>query len=76
MGEDRFREAWSSLQYSRKVNDRFRWEAAPLVVSWKQLGAEGSLGWSHSWYLQTTAFFTLERYTRVHLSRVHRILKS
>ena len=50
--------------------------SGPLVVSWKQLGAQGSLGWSHSWYLQTTAFFTLERYTRVHLSRGHRILKS
>ena len=60
-GEDRFREAWSSLQYSRKVNDRFRWDAGPLVVSWKQLGAEGSLGWSHYWYLQTTAFFTLSQ---------------
>ena len=60
-GEDRFREAWSSLQYGRKVNDRFRWEAGPLVVSWKQLGAEGSLGWSHYWYLQTTAFFTLSQ---------------
>ena len=58
-GEDRFREVWSSLQYSRVVNDRFRWEAGPLVVSWKQLGAEGSLGWSHYWYLQSTAFFTL-----------------
>lgn len=58
-GEDRFREAWTSLQYSRKVNDNFKWETGPLIVSWKQLGAEGSLGWSHYWYLQTTAFFTL-----------------
>ncbi|MGB1123075.1 MAG: DUF2490 domain-containing protein, partial [Flavobacteriales bacterium] len=49
-GEDRFREAWSSLQYGRVLNDRFRWEVGPLVVSWKKLGAEGSLGWEHYCY--------------------------
>lgn len=57
--EDGFRETWSSVQYGRVFDDRFRWEAGPLVVSWKELGAEGSLGWKHFWYLQSTAFFTL-----------------
>ncbi|MBL6866763.1 MAG: hypothetical protein ISQ97_06685 [Flavobacteriales bacterium] len=60
-GADRFRESWTSLQCSRQVNDRVKWEAGPLVVSWKQFDANGSLGWTHYWYLQTTAFFDLTR---------------
>lgn len=56
--QDRFREAWSSLQYGQSLNDNLRWEVGPLLVSWKQLGDAGSLGWSHYWYLQTTAFVT------------------
>lgn len=60
-GADRFREAWTSLQYGRQVSDRVKWEAGPLVVSWKQFDGQGSLGWAHYWYLQATAFVNLSR---------------
>ena len=60
-GGDRFRESWTSLQFSRQLNDGVKWEVGPLLVSWKQLDANGSLGWAHYWYLQTTAFINLTR---------------
>ena len=60
-GLDRFREAWTTLQFGKSVNDNLRWEAGPLVVSWKQMGEAGSLGWAHYWYLQATAFVNLSR---------------
>lgn len=60
-GADRFRESWTSLQYGRQVSDHVKWEAGPLVVSWKQFDGEGSLGWAHYWYLQATAFVNLTR---------------
>ena len=53
---DRFREAWTTLQYGASINESVRWEAGPLVVSWKQLDEGGSLGWAHYWYLQAMAF--------------------
>lgn len=60
-GADRFRESWVSLQLSREFNDGVKWEVGPLLVSWKQLNANGSMGWAHFWYLQTTAFINLSR---------------
>lgn len=60
-GIDRFREAWTTLQYGAFINESVRWEAGPLVVSWKQFSDTESLGWTHFWYLQATAFFKLGR---------------
>jgi hypothetical protein len=58
---DRFREAWTTLQYGASINESVRWEAGPLVVSWKQLDEGGSLGWTHFWYLQASAFVKILR---------------
>lgn len=58
---DRFREAWTAFQYGASINESVRWEAGPLVVSWKQLDETGSLGWTHFWYLQATAFVKILR---------------
>ena len=58
---DRFREAWTTLQYGASINESVRWEAGPPVVSWKQLDEGGSLGWAHFWYLQATAFVKILR---------------
>ena len=58
---DLFREAWTSLQYSRQWSERMKWEVGPMIVSWKQLDGQGSLGWAHYWYLQSTLFLSLTR---------------
>ena len=56
---DRFREAWTTLQYGASLSESVRWEAGPLVVSWKQFGDDASLGWAHFWYVQATAFVSI-----------------
>lgn len=56
---DRFREAWTTLQYGASLSESVRWEAGPLVVSWKQFGDDASRGWAHFWYVQATAFVTI-----------------